>query len=374
MSLENKIPVLSFFTGGGFLDMGFEMAGFKVVWSNEVDNYFSEMYSYGYTNWSRSYFKNNDEIEISYKDSIESIKPADILKQAFGNNIPNNFGVIGGPPCQDFSSAGHNAGFNGERGRLTKIYLQYILEMKPLFFVMENVKNLYNNNKHRKELIEILKTFQEHYLIDHQVLNAIHYGVPQDRNRFFLIGIRNTEKNDKNIFNKFSFPVPEMDKKYEDALIKYKWPDTDKFQNGVFPPGDIPRELCVNDCLLNMDQEKEIPNGDEYFKPYSKKFWNVEEGNTKKRSFKRLHRYRFSPTACYGNNEVHLHAYLPRRLSVRETLRIQSVPDEYILPKHIGLTQKFKMIGNGVPVRLSYVVADSLKKQLLDGHLEQKKT
>ena len=374
MSSENKIPILSFFTGGGFLDMGFEMAGFEVVWSNEIDNSFSEMYSYAYSNWSKHFFNNNDEKVITYQKSIESIEPQEILIQAFGNNTPRNFGIIGGPPCQDFSAAGHNKGFTGERGKLTKIFLQYIIDMKPSFFVMENVKNLFNNNKHKRNLFKILKSIQEYYLIDYGVLNAIHYGVPQDRNRFFLIGLKKGESNINNVFNKLSFPFPKVNKEYISALTKYNWPTLDKFQNGVSAPSDIPKDLYVNDCLLNTDQEKEVPNGDEYFKPHSEKFWTIEEGNTKNRSFKRLHRYRFSPTACYGNNEVHLHAYLPRRISIREALRIQSVPDEYVLPKHIGLTQKFKMIGNGVPVKLAYVIADSLKQLICNGYLEQKET
>ena len=77
-----------------------------------------------------------------------------------------------------------------------------------------------------------------------------------------------------------------------------------------------------------------------------------------------LHRFKYSPTACYGNNEVHLHPYLNRRLSAREALRIQGVPDEYILPPEISLTKKFKMIGNGVPVALAKAVGLSVKQFL----------
>ena len=92
-----------------------------------------------------------------------------------------------------------------------------------------------------------------------------------------------------------------------------------------------------------------------------KKLSKISEGETNRPSFKRLHRYKFSPTACYGNNEVHLHPYENRRLSVRETLRIQGVPDSYILPKDLSLTKKFKMIGNGVPVPLAKAVANAVK-------------
>lgn len=87
----------------------------------------------------------------------------------------------------------------------------------------------------------------------------------------------------------------------------------------------------------------------------------IDEGETNRPSFKRLHRYKYSPTACYGNNEVHLHPYKNRRLSVREALRIQGVPDTYILPTELPLSKKFKMIGNGVPVPLAEAVANAVK-------------
>ena len=85
------------------------------------------------------------------------------------------------------------------------------------------------------------------------------------------------------------------------------------------------------------------------------------------KSFKRLHRWRYSPAAAYGNNEVHLHPKEPRRLSVREVLRLQTVPDTYALPKDLTLTAKFKMVGNGVPVILAKAVADSILDFLNNG-------
>jgi DNA (cytosine-5)-methyltransferase 1 len=106
-----------------------------------------------------------------------------------------------------------------------------------------------------------------------------------------------------------------------------------------------------------------IPNADEFFplKTNEEKLNKIREGETNRPSFKRLHRFRYSPTTCYGNNEVHLHPYKNRRISVREALRIQGVPDTYILPESISKTKKFKMIGNGVPVPMAKAVAENLK-------------
>lgn len=354
---KKKIPVLSFFTGGGFLDMGFEQAGFKVVWTNEANEIFADLYEKAFVGWRRAK-KKQGKSRISFRGSIEDIDPAQVLNDAFPKGVPVKFGVIGGPPCQDFSAAGNNSGFDGPRGRLTKVFFEYLEALSPSFFVVENVRNL-AGKRHRKELKKALKPLREKYHIDQKILNAINYGVPQDRTRLFIVGIRKSTPGSI-LEQEFHFPWP-VDDQYEGALTRFDWPFRDAFQNGVVRPDGIPKELYVESCLLSKRQEKEVPNGLDYFKPHAMdKFRTIEEGNTQNRSFKRLHRYRYSPTACYGNNEVHLHPFLPRRLSVRETLRIQSVPDTYILPSQYGLSNMFKLIGNGVPVRLAKEVATSV--------------
>lgn len=364
MASINKIniPVVSFFSGGGFLDMGFEQAGFTIVWTNENNELFAKMHSDGITSWRKS-IGNGIKAEIFNTSSISEINPNQILQEAFPIKKPEIFGIIGGPPCQDFSSSGNNKGFRGKRGKLSKIFFEYINQISPDFFVFENVKNLFNNNKHRRRLEIILKSLGNKYYIEKKVLNALNFGIPQDRNRLFVIGFKKDRLIDKEKI--FNFP---KSNKYNDSLKKYNWPDVHEFQNGTKKPHNIPIELCIGPLMLNEENENSVPNGTDYFVPYSDLFNTIEEGNTHNRSFKRLHRYRYSPTACYGNNEVHLHPYLPRRISVREALRIQTVPDEYILPADIGLSYKFKMIGNGVPVKLAERVAAKVYRYLLGNH------
>ena len=79
-----------------------------------------------------------------------------------------------------------------------------------------------------------------------------------------------------------------------------------------------------------------------------------------KKSYKRLHRWRYSPTAAYGNNEVHLHPYKPRRISAAEALAIQSLPKNFIIPEHISLSNMFKTIGNGVPYLAAKGLAETI--------------
>ncbi len=113
-----------------------------------------------------------------------------------------------------------------------------------------------------------------------------------------------------------------------------------------------------------------LPNSRDCFKPYSKVFKQIAEGDVSRKSSKRLHRWRYSPAAAYGNNEVHLHPWEPRRLTVREALRIQTVPDAYALPPRMTLSAMFKTVGNGVPVKLAQAVSASIfdvLEQINDG-------
>ena len=91
---------------------------------------------------------------------------------------------------------------------------------------------------------------------------------------------------------------------------------------------------------------------------------DIDEGDDSKKSYKRLHRWRYSPTVAYGNNEVHLHPYKVRRLSAAEALALQTLPKELALPDDMTLTNKFKTIGNGVPYLLSSGIAKTIRDYL----------
>ena len=369
---EHKIPILSFYSGGGFMDMGFEQAGFEIVWTNEFDKDFAKLHAAGITSWRESQ-GNEIKAEIFNTKSITEVSSREILKEAFPNGKPTNFGMIGGPPCQDFSMNGSLKGFNGERGKLTTLYFDKILELKPTFFVMENVTGLTKRKETKEFLLTLLKRVEKEYFIDHDKLNALEFGVPQFRERIFFIGIKKT-KLDKKIISQSEFgkwfPFP-VNKTYKNSATKYTFAKQTEFGKTLIKPKDLPLELCVESCLVPTRKMNSTDNANEYFNLYvADEFLEaIGEGETNRPSFKRLHRFKFSPTACYGNNEVHLHPYKHRRLSVRETLRIQGVPDTYVLPSELPLSKKFKMIGNGVPVPLALAVAESLIKFLKDNKI-----
>ncbi|OGW79331.1 MAG: hypothetical protein A2Z83_09285 [Omnitrophica bacterium GWA2_52_8] len=364
---QERVPLLSFFTGGGFLDMGFEQAGFEIIWTNEVNPAFAGLYEYGMTEWRKKSQKNEKEAKISARRSIESLPAHKITLQAFPDGKPKFFGVIGGPPCPDFSVGGKNEGHHGINGRLTKVYFNRICKLKPAFFVFENVPGLYNTSMHREFLKKREKKLEQAgYRLDLKVLNSLEMGVPQDRERLIMIGMEKSlaekcagKELDPGERNWFSWPsIPE----YKGAKTKYKWPGMIKFGGKSRKPYGIPKELMVDTVLNGRSYPERQPNGKDTFKAKSRRFSYINEGDTKRKSFKRLHRYRFSPTACYGHNEVHLHPWEKRRLSVREAMRIQGIPDEYSLPEDKPLSWKFTVVSNGVPVPLAYQVAKSLNK------------
>jgi DNA (cytosine-5)-methyltransferase 1 len=373
-SLESSkaIPVLSFFTGAGLLDLGFMEKGFEVVWRNEFNPAFARGFEH-----AMSVYTGCDSHKINNKKSIEAITANEVIEQAFGEaGEPVEFGIIGGPPCTDFSVAGKNHGGDGINGKLAKTYVDLILDVKPHFFILENVKGLFDTKKHKPFLDKLIESLEAVYLTDSKVLNALEYGVPQNRERGFLVGFRRDwlKKNsnfkqvriDPNPKTRPSW-FPWTEAKYPNAKRTYGWPSRAPENEVPEKPLDIPEDIMIGTHICPEGKLESMANGKDCFKAKSKKFSEILEGDDKRKSFKRLHRWRYSPTAAYGNNEVHLHPYLPRRLSVREVMKIQSVPDKYELPDTITLSHKFKMIGNGVPVKLAAAVAGACKK-MLDGN------
>ena len=360
-----SIPLLSFFTGGGFLDMGFERAGFNVIWTNENNPMFAGMYNCGMSNWKSSIDKHSQKVSINNTKNIERLYTTEILNQAFNGKKPRFFGIIGGPPCPDFSTGGKNRGGKGINGRLSKTYVHRICKLRPSFFVFENVPGLYKTRVHREFLAGLERSLERcGYCLDLKIINALELGIPQDRERLIMIGIQKRYISKclglrVKVTERGWFPWP-VNRKYDKAKTRFSWPDTiSRGEKPVLPEG-VPEELTVYSIFNSGNCPSKIQNGKDTFKAYSKKFSLIKEGDTRRKSFKKLHRYRFSPTACYGHNEVHLHPWEKRRLSVREAMRIQGIPDAYVLPEEAPLTAKFTIVSNGVPVPLAQQVAKKL--------------
>lgn len=371
MARNQKLKIFSFFSGSGFLDLGFEKAGFEIEIVNEFQKSFIDAYkfarknmglpepTYGYYNIDVNEFLGAKKDELS-KYILDARKDGSLI------------GFIGGPPCPDFSIAGKQKGRDGENGKLSQSYVNLICSIMPDFFLFENVKGLWRTKRHREfydELKDQLKAAG--YEMCDRLTNSLEFGAPQDRDRILLFGL--LAKTNEAVFSGeksiHDFPWGKY-KKYDLETVKgLPWPETEPFREGSFTscPDGIIKELTV-EYWFEKNHVEIHPNSEEYFQPRAglARMQSVEEGDDSKKSYKRLHRWRYSPTVAYGNNEVHLHPYKARRLSAAESLALQTLPEDFCLPKDMSLSDIFKTIGNGVPFVMSYGIARSIRDFLME--------
>lgn len=353
------IQIYSFFSGVGFLDLGFQNAGFDIAFVDEYDERFLSAYQYARRNDSHV-----PRYGYSHLD-VRSFLADDVWNEIFPDYRQQDntlVGFIGGPPCPDFSTAGKNEGESGKNGQLTSVYIDLIIKRHPDFFVLENVKGLFKTHKH-KDFYDRMKRklYKAGYSLFDTIENALEYGTPQYRDRLILIGFKRT------CFGRriqYHFGTQRL---YSlENINQINWPTISIFKkNGLLEmPDGIIEELTV-EHWFRQNHVSLHPNSNDTFNVINpSKFELIPEGESAGKSFKRLHRWRYSPTAAYGNNEVHLHPYLPRRISVAEALAIQSLPENFSLPSNLPLSAKFKMIGNGVPYLLALGIATELREWL----------
>ena len=365
-----KIGIFSFFSGAGFLDLGFEKTeGYTNLFVNEYHPPFLDIHKYSRANLrldSPIFGYNSDDIEnlLSQKKNLQL---AEKIKES--RKSLDLIGFIGGPPCPDFSVGGKNKGSKGENGKLSATYVELIIRNRPDFFLFENVKGLYRTTKHRIffETLKI-KLIENGYLLTEKLINSIEYGAPQDRERIILIGFKSDTLLDFGVTLKKSPILQTFDWNSKilysaNDILSKGWPRQEDFienSNKAFPKG-INKKLTVQ-YWFDKNDVLNHPNSKHYFQPRAglPKFQSIPEGDDLKKSYKRLHRWRYSPTAAYGNNEVHLHPYQARRISVSEALAIQSLPKDFIIPEDISLTNMFKSIGNGVPYLAAKGLAETI--------------
>lgn len=371
MAQSDKIGIFSFFSGAGFLDLAFDLNdSFEVLFVNELFEPFMNAYQssrkelgirkplYG--------FYNTDITDFS------SGKQSSYLKDCM-INAKSKFkavGFVGGPPCPDFSVAGKNRGEHGKNGKLSDTYTDLIVKNQPDFFMFENVKGLYTTKKHRA-FFESMKTKLKNggYELSEKLINSLEYGVPQDRERIILVGFSSKYiksacrmLGNAEALSGFDWNIG---KRYEkNAISAKKWPRQSQFHvdSSVPCPRNIIKDITV-EHWFKKNQVEVHPNAKHHFKPKAglPKFKKIPEGDDLKKSYKRLHRWRYSPTVAYGNNEVHLHPYKARRLSVAEALALQSMPKEFSIPDDMTLTNMFKTVGNGVPFLVASGLAGSIR-------------
>lgn len=385
----NKIAVYSFFSCSGFLDLGFEKVDgcpYELRMANEIDPNFRTCYKY-----AREHLK--DPIKVPdgfiFENSVEDFilrsgepkKGKDSVYKKFAGLLRADrdagrlVGFIGGPPCPDFSVAGKNLGKDGDVGFLSSRYVKLICQERPDFFLFENVKGLFCSSKHRAYFDYICNQLKSEYLIDPQLVNSLCYGVAQHRERLIMIGIRKDllpEARRGDLHKLLNWEGYQAYSK--SALAHKKWPAGRPFcEDGNIPwPTQSPegcrydyiKDLTVRKCWEMFDVDKH-PNHTNRTKPRSlDKYSTIPEGNTTGKSYHRLNRFKYAFTAAYGHNEVPLHPWEPRRISVAEALATQSLPSDFSFPVNMGISALFKAVGNGVPFLMAKGLATMIRDLL----------
>lgn len=332
--------VVSFFAGCGGLDLGFEKAGFRVIWANDVEPH-----------CRATYIRNHPNTEFVLGD-ICKIDP---------NIIPDCDGFIGGPPCQSWSVGGLQKGLEDVRGQLFLKYIELIGTKKPKFFVIENVKGLLDD-RFRGVFNDFLKQLNAvGYKVQWALLDAVNYRIPQNRERIFIVGFR------KDLNATFAFPISICDK-----------PIT--IEQAIGDITDVPNYIA-DGKKKDYDKKNKVnnryPNHDVLVSKYGSFYYR---GN-RRRGWQQPS-FTINATADY----IPLHPSSPkmlfygrenwnfqkdkidkyRRLSVRECARIQTFSDDFVF-EYDNIRDAYKMIGNAVPPRLGYVIAKSISNAI-DGN------
>lgn len=320
--------VVSLFAGAGGLDLGFQQAGFEIVYANEFDKDI----------WS-TYEHNHPQTPLDRRSIV----------QIDSDEVPACDGIIGGPPCQSWSEAGAKRGLSDHRGQLFFEFIRLLEAKKPKFFLAENVSGMLAK-RHSQALENIKQTFQEAgYDLYFKLLNAADYNTAQDRKRVIFIGFR----KDLNI--QYQFPaISKQEPKLQDVI------------------GDLSRSAqpAVNKSKPNVGLE--VMNHEYMTGGFSSMFMS----RNRVRSWDEV-----SFTIQAGGRHAPLHPSAPkmvkvdkdsfvfadgheyRRLSVRECARIQGFPDDFeFIYKDVNAG--YKMIGNAVAVPFAKVLAQSIQQHL----------
>lgn len=333
---KKRLRAVSLFSGCGGLDLGF-IGGFNVfeglfcktfnnnhfdiVWANDIDR-----------NAVDSYRLNIGKHAIH--GDISSIPSSE---------IPDCDIVLGGFPCQDFSIAGNRKGFESERGNLYKQMLRVVNDKKPKAFIAENVKNIISPKmidlaKNQPVIKTIIDDFSDlGYRVVYKCLFAPEYGIPQRRERVFIVGIRN------DLDARFNFPhsihppmtskeaIDDLWGKEDDptiknhnqmSLAKFRPPSKVGTQGNQMIPADGPSHVMRAEHHMNIQAHYRTLD---------------PSGNLEDRSFW-------------------------RRLTVREAARLQTFPDNF---EFVGSkSSSYKQVGNAVPPILGWYIAKALENAL----------
>lgn len=306
---RKHLTAADFFAGIGGFRIGFEKSGYRIVYANDNDKYCCQTY--------QANFGEIDSQDVRHID-VNSIPDFDILLAGF--------------PCQPFSMVGKRNGLEDNRGKLFFYIVKILNAKEPQAFVLENVKHLLyqNGGQSFKRILDNLKW--ANYKIFYETLNSRDFGVPQYRERLFIVGFKNhsiefkfpigkKHKNLKEILEKKVDQRYYLSERYYQGLLKHKKRHSKNgsgFGCEIANPNGIARTLVAG----NMGRERNLIKD----KPNEKNRWGI------------------------------------RKLTIRECARIQGFPDSFKFP--VSITQAYKQLGNAVSVPVVEALAKKIAKVL----------
>ncbi len=316
--MTNPPSVVSLFAGIGGICLGFKQAGFRIVWANEKDAAACRTYRY---NFGSEYLLEGDIRKID----MHRLPKADVLAAGF--------------PCQSFSIGGKEKGFNDPRGKLFFEVVRAIDAIHPPVVFLENVENLMEHDGGRTFQVIYASLVEQGYILRYQPMATHEYAnIPQTRRRIYIVAFRDYE-----MCQRFSYPeaVP-----LTTTLSQFL--DTDSEQHEIY--------------YYRADNEF-----DEYIRNNvtdPKYLYRVYNGSLRKLTNSK------SPTLTASmstprNAAVLKDAWGVRRLTLRESLRLQGFPPEFYFPNTIKLEDAYKQIGNSVSVPVITNIAKQIYTALM---------
>lgn len=320
--------VAGLFGGVGGIELGFEQAGFKSIWANEID----------------------DKAAITYQLNHEHPLAVKSINDVANNEVPDHDVLVGGFPCQAFSIAGYRKGFEDERGNVFFEVVRLIENKKPRVILLENVKNLVSHDK--GNTFTVIKEALEAngYRIKHKVMNGMEYGnVPQNRERIYIVGFA-----------------------YEEDYLNFDFPDP------------IPLTKQLNEVI---DFESKLDDK-LYYTAEKYHFYNqLEESIISpktvyqwRRQYVRENKSNVCPTLTANmgtgghNVPLVLTKYGIRKLSPKECFNLQGFPESFKLPSGVAQSHLYKQAGNSVVVpvvrRIAENIYTALEKNVITSYQE----
>lgn len=317
-----KLTCASFFAGVGGIDLGFESQGFRTIYANEFDEKARETFSLNFPH-----------VQLDGRD----------IREVSSDEVPSTDIIVGGFPCQAFSTEGYQQGFHDEKGRGTLFFelARIIEEKQPRAIFLENVKNLVRHDK-GNTLRVILKTLEDlGYYVTFQVMNAAEYGnIPQGRERIYIVGFK-----DKMVSERFQFPDKVEFTKSVFDVIDFKAQVDEQY----YYRADKPYYPLLRDNIVSVGS-----------------IYEYRRGNTIRENKSGVVPTLLASMGTGGNNVPLILTENDeiRKMTPRECFNTQGFPRSYQFPEKLANSHLYKQAGNSVAVPVVSRIAEKIRLAL----------